>query len=68
MKNMGSTDRAVRLVIGVVLLVLALFTGVGGAGWVHWLMMIVGAVMVLTSAIGVCPAYLPFGIKTCPRK
>lgn len=60
-KNMGTLDRGIRAVVGVVLLVL-LFTLEGGVRWIGLL----GIVMLLTAVVGYCPAYKPFGIRTCP--
>jgi hypothetical protein len=60
--NMGGTDRAVRIVIGLALLSL-LFLLEGGARW--W--GLIGIVMIGTSIVGFCPAYLPFGISTCKK-
>jgi hypothetical protein len=63
-RNMGALDRGLRLVIGVALLVATFALGMG-AGWAHWVMAAVGAVMTLTALVGNCPAYGIFGIKTC---
>ena len=60
-KNMGSTDRAVRVVVGLVLLVLAATGTVGAWGYI-------GLVPLATAAIGWCPAYLPFGFSTCKMR
>ena len=65
-KNMGSLDRILRAVIGVVLLVLAL-GGTLATGWPHWAAIIVGIVMLGTAAIGNCPAYSILGVRTCSR-
>jgi hypothetical protein len=62
-KNMGGVDRAVRIVVGLALLGW-LFLGTGVAWW--W--GLIGAVMLGTGLIGWCPAYLPFGFKTCKRQ
>ena len=61
--NMGSIDRVVRVVVGLALLSL-LFVLDGGARWFG----LIGVVPILTAAIGWCPAYLPFGFSTCPRR
>jgi hypothetical protein len=62
-KNMGGIDRGIRVVIGLALLGWAAF-GTGDARM--W--GLIGIPLVLTAAIGWCPAYLPFGIKTCSTK
>ncbi|MFO6463822.1 DUF2892 domain-containing protein [Jannaschia sp. KMU-145] len=61
-KNMGGTDRLLRAVIGAGLLILA-FAALAGT-WA-WIAGIVGLVLLATAAIGYCPLYAPFGIKTC---
>ncbi|QEY60306.1 DUF2892 domain-containing protein [Pseudomonas sp. C27(2019)] len=60
-KNMGSIDRALRIIVGLVLVGLAL-TGV--VGWWGWL----GIVPIVTGALGSCPAYSIIGVKTCGDK
>ncbi|WP_075215857.1 YgaP family membrane protein [Mongoliimonas terrestris] len=60
--NMGSADRLFRAVLGVLLLAFAL-TGLPATGynWLGW----IGIVPLATAAIGWCPLYVPFGIRTC---
>jgi len=65
-KNVGGADRAVRLVIGIVALVLA-FTmlGVTEGSALGIVAAVVGAIMLLTAALGMCPLYLPLKLSTC---
>jgi hypothetical protein len=59
--NVGSIDRILRVVIGLVLIALA-FTGTIGAwGWI-------GIVPLATAAMGSCPLYTVLGLSTCPLK
>lgn len=73
MQNVGGLDRTLRIVLGLVLLAVALlppvagFSIVAGLGAWKWVMAAVGAVMLLTGVIRVCPAYLPFGLNTCRK-
>jgi hypothetical protein len=60
MQNVGGVDRAIRIVIGVV--ILSLFFVLEGSK--HWLALL-GLVPLATGLIGWCPAYAPFGIRTC---
>jgi membrane-bound ClpP family serine protease len=64
--NIGTADRAVRAVIGIVALVLA-FTTLGVMAGAVWgiVAAVVGVVMLGTAALGMCPAYMPFKISTC---
>ena len=64
-KNMGQTDRIIRTVAGVVLLLLAFGTLTGV--WA-WLAGIVGVVMLTTAVMGSCPPYALLGINTCKTK
>lgn len=62
-RNVGSIDRALRIIGGLALLAYALgFIGKGSPySWVGW----IGVVPLLTALIGNCPAYSIFGINTC---
>ncbi|MFZ6052464.1 YgaP family membrane protein [Halocola ammonii] len=61
--NMGKADRVIRFLIAVVASVLY-FTGTVSGLW-GVLLLIVGAVMLLTSLVGLCPLYSILGVKTC---
>ena len=63
MKNVGSWDKVLRLVIAVVAVVLALVIG-GGWGIVFW---VVAGIMALTAVFGMCPIYRLVGISTAPK-
>jgi hypothetical protein len=60
-KNVGGIDRILRIVVGLALIGLTLTGVIGLWGWI-------GVVPLATAAIGWCPAYLPFGIKTCKAR
>ena len=57
-KNVGTVDRVLRVILGVVLLGLAV---VGGHWW-GW----IGVVPLVTAFAGFCPAYKLIGLSTCP--
>jgi hypothetical protein len=59
-RNEGRADRAVRIVIGLVLLAIAGFSS-GGARVV---LLLLAAVPLITGLIGFCPLYAPFGLCT----
>lgn len=65
-KNMGSTDKIIRLIVALILATLS-YMGVvtGTVGIVFYAVAIVFA---LTSMIRFCPLYVPFGISTCKKK
>ena len=58
MINEGTLDRAIRLVIGVVLVSLVFVGPRTPLGWI-------GVVPLATGAFGFCPLYRLFGISTC---
>ena len=62
--NMGRTDRALRLVVAVVLIGLILFVTDGALDWV---LGAVALILAATALVGTCPAYLPFGVSTRGR-
>ncbi len=55
-KNIGQTDRIIRAVVGVVLILWAL---AGGPGWA-W----IGILPLVTAGISFCPAYKLLGFRT----
>jgi hypothetical protein len=65
-KNMGTTDKLVRIIIALTIAVLYFTNVISGT-----LAIVLGALAIifaLTSLISFCPLYLPFGINTCKRK
>lgn len=64
-KNMGTIDRALRVVIGVILIAYAIPVGFSSTGWnwVGW----IGVIPLLTAFVGVCPLYSLIGLSTCGR-
>lgn len=61
-RNMGGTDRAIRIFIVIVIGVLY-FTGKIG-GTLAIVSGIVAIAFLVTSLIGWCPGYVPFGLST----
>ena len=55
-QNIGKTDRLLRMVAGVIIISLGLFSK-------SWLTLI-GVVLLVTAAVRICPAYIPLGIST----
>lgn len=62
--NEGTIDRALRIIVGVVLL--AMFFLYPDASWRYWTL--IGIVPLLTGLIGSCPLYSILGVSTCPMK
>ena len=65
-RNIGSLDRAARIIVGVALIAYAIPLGFPNTGWnwVGW----IGVVPLLTALMGVCPAYSLIGVNTCSKK
>ena len=64
--NVGTIDRALRAVIGLLLIALPFVTSVtAGSALLTYGAVAVGVVMLLVSLTRVCPLYSVFGIKTC---
>ncbi|MBE7734570.1 YgaP family membrane protein [Devosia faecipullorum] len=61
--NVGSVDRLIRLVLGLVLVVLP-FTGILANPVLFWGALVVGVVLIATAAIRFCPLYRLFGLST----
>ena len=59
---MGSMDRAIRVIVAII--IAALYFGKQISGTVAIVLLILAGVFVLTSFIGFCPLYKPFGIST----
>ena len=64
--NMGSADRIIRPLLAVVFIALY-FTGTV-TGTVGIVLLVLAAVFLLTSIVGMCPLYTLFGINTCKVK
>ena len=61
LKNVGSVDRAIRIVAGLALIGASLLGVIGPWGWI-------GVVPLATGLFRFCPAYRPFGLSTCATK
>ena len=61
-KNMGTLDRIIRVSL-VVLIAILYFTDVISGTWAI-ILGVVAVVFLVTSLIGFCPLYLPFGLST----
>jgi len=64
-KNMGTIDRVVRILVAIAVLVLYLTHVI--AGPLAIVLGMIAAVFVLTSFVGVCPAYIPLKLSTAKK-
>jgi hypothetical protein len=60
-RNEGVVDRALRIILGLVLIALVFFGPQTAWGWL-------GLVPLLTGLVGFCPLYRIVGISTCPTR
>ena len=56
--NVGTVDRAIRVLAGIALVALTLAGVIGVWGWI-------GVVPVVTGLFRFCPAYTLLGVRTC---
>ncbi len=66
-KNIGTIDRALRLLLGIILLAAPFVSGMAmfQAGPATIISIVLGLVMIGTSTMKFCPLYRVFGIQTC---
>lgn len=64
--NVGTADRSIRFVVGLILIVAPLINlfGLGGSTVIAYLVMAIGGILVLTGVFGMCPIYRILGIST----
>ena len=61
-KNMGTADRTIRILIALAIAVLYFTHKISGT--LAIVLEIVAIAFIVTSLIGWCPSYVPFGIST----
>lgn len=60
-KNMGTIDRAIRGILGIILCIIAYTTGI-------WFLYILGGILIGTSITAICPLYIPLKLDTGKKK
>lgn len=65
--NVGTPDRIARLIVGAVLVLLPVLSGLPlfASPAVFWAAIVVGAVLVATAVFRFCPIYTVLGLSTC---
>jgi hypothetical protein len=65
MKNVGSLDRILRIIVGLALIAYAIPIGFPSTGWnwVGW----IGVAPLLTAIFSTCPAYSILGVNSCAK-
>jgi hypothetical protein len=64
-KNVGSIDKVIRILMALVVIVLYFAHAISGTLAV--ILLILSAILILTSLISFCPLYWPFGISTSKK-
>lgn len=57
--NVGTTDRALRIFAGLLLVLLSVFNVIGPFGWA-------GLILIATGVFRFCGLYAVLGMRTCP--
>ena len=65
-KNMGNTDKGIRVLIALVVALLYYNDTIGGT--LAYVLMGISIVLLVTSLINFCPLYKVLGINTCKIK
>ena len=65
-KNMGNSDRGLRIVIALAIAALYYFKVIEGT--LAYILLAFAAIFLITSFIGFCPLYSPLKINTCKKK
>ena len=64
--NMGSLDKAIRIIIAITFAMLYITKTVEGTAGI--VLLVVGGIFLLTSIISFCPLYSILGLNTCSKK
>jgi hypothetical protein len=64
--NMGTADKFIRVLIGVLIAVLYYLNVISGTTAI--IILAIGIVLLITSLASFCPLYTLLGIHTCKRK
>lgn len=62
LKNIGSPDRIIRILIAVTIAILYFTNVISGTAGI--ILLIIGGVLAVTAIVGTCPLYLLLGLKT----
>ena len=65
-KNVGGTEKGIRLVLGGLVVAVAVVLDL--PTWGTATLSVVGSIALLTGLVGYCPAWTIFGINTCRVK
>lgn len=66
-KNVGNTDRFMRIIFGIILLILFMSNAIKNDMW-NWIILGVSSILIITSFATFCPLYAIIGKNTCEVK
>ncbi len=61
--NLGQKDKAIRLLVAVIVMICYFFNVVTGTAGL--ILLSIAAILILTSLVSLCPLYTILGINTC---
>ncbi len=64
---MGIADRAIRILVAVIIAVLYFTKTEPVTGTVGMILLVIGGIFLLTSVISFCPLYTLLGVNTCKK-
>lgn len=64
--NIGTIDRGIRIILGVLALVGVFIGPLSTGGWPQIAIGVVGVILIATSSFKFCPLYRLLGLRTCP--
>jgi len=70
MNNVGRPDRVIRIIVGLALIALPLFSGMAvfASPITYWLSIVAGVILGGTALMGFCPIYAALGLNSCAVK
>jgi predicted phage tail protein len=63
-KNVGETDKKIRIILGVI----SVFLATQVSAWPRWVLLILGVSLILTGLFQFCGLYTLFGVNTGEKK
>ena len=66
-KNIGNTDRFVRVMFGIILLIIFTSGAITNSLW-NWIILAVSLVLIITAFATFCPLYALLGKSSCEVK
>lgn len=64
--NVGGIERTIRIGLGLALIAIGYLAGLPTTGAIATYL--IGAIALITGAVGFCPAWKLFGVNTCPGR